>query len=83
MSKISSIPDVIAIMGGASSLAEMLDVTQQAVSMWKVRGEIPAGWHYRLHVEALRRGYEIDPSVFGFSDQADKVKNAHEFHAGA
>jgi hypothetical protein len=68
MTKLETIQDVIAALGGPSDLAEMLDVTQQAVSMWKVRGEIPAGWHYRLHIEALRRGYEIDPSVFGMVD---------------
>lgn len=68
MRKLDTIQDVITALGGPSELAVMLDVTQQAVSMWKVRGEIPSGWHYRLHIEALRRGCHIDPSVFGVND---------------
>ena len=65
MKQLTTIDDIISAMGGPSELAELLDVTQQAVSMWKVRGEIPSGWHYRLHLEALRRGCVINPAVFG------------------
>lgn len=83
MSTLESIQDVIDALGGPSALADMLDVTQQAVSMWKVRGEIPAGWHYRLHVEALRRGHQIDPAVFGLFDPLVKAAVTREVAAVA
>lgn len=67
MKLIASIDDLISALDGPSSLGERLQITQEAVSNWKVRGEIPAGWHLRLLIELAKRGKRVDPAVFGLS----------------
>jgi hypothetical protein len=65
---IETINDLIEAYGGASALGEKLGITQEAVSMWRARGEIPGGWHMELFVDGRSRGWEMAPSVFGFHD---------------
>ena len=64
--QITTIDKLIEAFGGASELGRFLGITQEAVSMWKGRGEIPTGWHLRLLIEARSRGWLIAPEVFGF-----------------
>lgn len=72
--QIRTIDELIEAFGGASELGRWLGITQEAVSNWKIRREIPTGWHLRLLVEARSRGWEIDPGVFGFSDPSDVAR---------
>lgn len=67
MKMIATIDALISELGGPKCLGERLEITQEAVSNWKARGEIPAGWHLRLLVEVAKRGKRVDPTVFGLS----------------
>jgi hypothetical protein len=69
--QIENIDQLIEAFGGASELGRRLAITQEAVSMWRMRGEIPTGWHLRLLIDARSRGWEIAPDVFGFRDPSD------------
>jgi hypothetical protein len=71
---IETIDDLIEAYGGASALGEKLGITQEAVSMWRARGEIPGGWHMELFVDARVRGWDLAPCVFGFHDSASAKK---------
>lgn len=74
MEPIDSIHDLIEMLGGASELGRHLGISQEAVSMWRVRGEIPSGWHFELFIEARSRGFDVSPSVFGYVDDASVRK---------
>jgi len=77
MKPINTIDDLIEAFGGASELGRQLGITQEAISMWRVRGEIPPGWHYKLFVEGRLVGLDVDPSVFGYeAESADRVRSA-------
>lgn len=67
MKVIDSIDALVTSFGGPSELGRLLQISQEAVSMWKTRGEIPRGWHMALLIEAHSRGWRIDPAVFGLS----------------
>lgn len=64
---VGTIQDVVEAFGGTRSLANWTGMGESAISNWIARGEIPPGWHYRLHMEAISRGFEIDPCVFDTS----------------
>lgn len=68
MYDITSIEDLINLLGGDTVLGEHLGISQPAVANWKVRGQIGSGWHLRLYAEVRRRGMTIDPNVFGLSE---------------
>lgn len=53
------------VFNGTNDLARWANLGPPAVSNWLADGEFPRGWHYRLHMEAISRGYEIDPILFG------------------
>jgi hypothetical protein len=57
--------EVVEAFGGTYKLAEWAGISPPGVSNWLADGEFPRGWHYRLHMEAIRRGFEIDPALFG------------------
>lgn len=62
---ITSIDQLIDVLGGPSAIGEWLGITQEAVSNWKARRSIPPGWHFKLAKAARARGCSIDPQVFG------------------
>lgn len=74
MKAIQSIHDLIEMLGGASELGRHLGISQEAVSMWRVRGEIPSGWHFDLFIEARSRGFDVSPAVFGYVDETSARK---------
>jgi hypothetical protein len=61
---IESIADLIAALGGPSSIGDWLGITQEAVSNWKARDCIPPGWHLKLLVALNRRGLTVNPNLF-------------------
>lgn len=79
---INSIDELIEAFGGASDLGRQLGITQEAVSNWKARGEIPSGWHLRLAVDAAAMGWQVDPIVWGFVG-ADAVRYREVIGKGA
>jgi hypothetical protein len=69
MAVIRTIDELVEEFGGDTALAELLGITQSAVAHWKIRGQIAAGWHLRLLAELQRRGFTVEPSVFGLTDR--------------
>ncbi len=69
MYDIKTIESLITELGGDTVLAADLDISQPAVANWKVRGEIPSGWHMRLYARVIAMGKTIDPAVFGLTPQ--------------
>lgn len=63
------ISELIDALGGPTELACWVGLGRTAVVNWRMRGEIPPGWHLRLVAEARRRHITIDPQVFGLSDK--------------
>lgn len=60
---------VIDALGGIGSAARMFGYASNAgVGMWKLRG-IPPGLHYRIDRYLAKRGYQVDPVVFGYEDE--------------
>ena len=68
MYDINSITELVDAFGGDTKLANRLGISQPAVAAWKPRGHIPPGWHMRLWSELTRRGYSVNPEVFGWSE---------------
>lgn len=85
--KITSITGLVKAFGGTRELAGWAGIGMSAVSNWLDRDQIPPGWHYRLHIEALNRGFEIDPAVFGLTQgeatEAISPARAHRKEARA
>ena len=63
---IETIEDLIAELGGPTVIAEWLGISQEAVSNWKIRQNIPPGWHWKLAGAVYRKGQTINTKgVFG------------------
>jgi hypothetical protein len=75
MYDIKTIDGLISELGGDTVLAADLDISQPAVANWKVRGEIPSGWHMRLYARVIAMGKTIDPAVFGLTAQESAAIN--------
>jgi len=67
MYDIQSIEGLVSALGGDTAVAAWLGVSQPAIANWKVRGEIPGGWHMRLFARVVGMGLTIDPAVFGLT----------------
>ena len=63
---IISVDHLVDALGGPTKVGEWLGINQSAVSMWKIRGEIPPGWHLRIYLEAEARGFSLSERVFGY-----------------
>jgi hypothetical protein len=53
---IDSIDRLVDSFDGPTKLSRILGCTPQNIHMWSLRGEIPTGWHYRLHLLAEAKG---------------------------
>ena len=73
---LQTVAAVVAAFGGTKACADWAGVGSSAVSNWITWGVIPAGWHFRMHVELQRRGFDLDPALFGQPAQAGKQKTA-------
>jgi len=62
---LTTVKEIVAALGGTARTAEWAGVGMSAVSNWLADEDIPAGWHYRLHLELEARGFSIDPAAFG------------------
>lgn len=65
--RITSVDDLIEALGGDTVVASEFDISQPAVAAWKIRKDIPGGWHLRLWAWAKREGLTVDPKVFGLT----------------
>lgn len=68
MYDINTIHELVDDLGGDTVVARWLGISQPAVAAWKVRQQIPPGWHIRLYAETARRGRSVNPAVFGLSE---------------
>jgi len=64
--QLDTVEAVIAALGGNGPVAELLGISEQAVSNWKSRGAIPAEWFLRFDEALTARGMRADRSVFRF-----------------
>jgi len=81
--KINSITGLVKAFGGNRELADWAGIGMSAISNWIDRDHIPPGWHYRLHVEAASRGFEIEPHVFGLQQPEQRSYEKHDKHRAA
>lgn len=78
MQQIGTVEEVVDALGGDTQVAAWLGISQPAVAQWKIRGEIPGGWHMRIYIRLLSMGLDCDPKVFGLSaEDALALRNAH------
>jgi hypothetical protein len=66
---LSTIDDLIEALGGDTSVADWLGISQPAVANWKARKEIPPGWHLRILARLKAERMTADPSIFGLTEQ--------------
>lgn len=69
MYDITSIETLVKSLGGPNELGDAFGISQEAVSNWSVRGNIPGGWHVQLYALAGRKGLTIDPKVFNLTEK--------------
>lgn len=68
MYDITSIEQLIEALGGPVNLGRKFGISQEAVSNWPARGNIPGGWHVQLFAMAAREGLSIDPAIFKLTE---------------
>lgn len=69
MYDINSIDQLIEALGGPSELGQEFDISQEAVSNWIARNNIPGGWHVQLYAMAGRKGLTVAPKVFRLTEK--------------
>ena len=70
---LKTVSEVIAALGGTAEVARWAGYdSPSGVSNWLLRG-IPPSYHLTLSLEAKRRGYIIDPAVYGLDDDDAEV----------
>jgi hypothetical protein len=78
---LNTVPEVVAAFGRTKAMAEWCGIGMSNISDWLADKHIPASWHYRLDREARRRGYLINPKVFGEKPDPDEVRLLHQAKA--
>ncbi len=68
MYDIMTIEQLIEVLGGPGILGRKFGISQEAVSNWVSRGNIPGGWHVQLYAMAARDGLTIDPAIFKLTE---------------
>lgn len=69
MYDIQTIEQLIEALGGPVILGRKFGISQEAVSNWGSRGNIPGGWHVQLYAMAAREGLTIDPAIFKLTEE--------------
>ena len=62
---VRTIAGLIAACGGRQVVANYTGVSQRMVVKWERDNFLPPGWEYRLAKIAHKRGYTLDPELFG------------------
>jgi hypothetical protein len=71
---IDSIEKLVDAFEGPTKLGQILGCTSQNISLWSLRGEIPPGWHYRLHLLAEAKGLAYNKhKLFGVPKGFGKI----------
>lgn len=69
MYDIQTIEKLVEVLGGPVLLGRKFGISQEAVSNWGSRGNIPGGWHVQLYAMAARKGLTIDPAIFKLTEE--------------
>lgn len=69
---LNSVVEIVAAWGGTKALADWCNIGMSNVSDWMRDAYIPRGWHYLMDREARRRGFLIDPELFGDRPEPDE-----------
>lgn len=69
MYDINSIEELVEALGGPTELGDAFGITQEAVSNWGARVNIPGGWHIQLLAMAGRKGLTVSPRVFNLTEK--------------
>lgn len=69
MYDINSIEELVEALGGPTVLGDEFGITQEAVSNWSTRVNIPGGWHVQLYAMARRKGLTVNPKVFNLTEK--------------
>jgi len=73
---IAKVDQLVDAFGGTSRFAEWCDVGPSTVSNWKALGYVPSGYHLRIYLEAMARGFDLSPRLFGFDEWPAAMGNA-------
>jgi DNA-binding transcriptional regulator YdaS (Cro superfamily) len=68
---ITSVDEVIKVLGGPGAVASLVGVGASAVSNWSFRREIPAEYFVMLRDALGAMNEEVSPSVFRFKEPAE------------
>jgi hypothetical protein len=66
LQKLTKISEIILAFGDLATISEWAGVCRSCVCNWETRGYIPASWHWLLSEELAKRGFEVDPALFGY-----------------
>jgi hypothetical protein len=69
MYDINSIEQLVEVLGGPTVLGEEFGITQEAVSNWGSRVNIPGSWHIQLLAMASRKNLRVNPKVFNLTEK--------------
>ncbi len=72
---ISTVDQLVDAFGGTGRFADWCDVGPSTVSNWKALGYVPSGYHLRIYLEAMARGLELSPRLFGFDEWPASMGN--------
>lgn len=70
---LNSVEEVVQAFGRTKALADWCGIGMSNISDWLADQCIPRGWHYRMDREAKRRGYLINPKLFGDQPTPDEA----------
>ena len=63
--RLTTVPEVLDVLGGITAVADLTGTKRSAVSMWRTLNKFPAN-RYLLMVRVLeQRGYTAPPSLWG------------------
>ena len=69
---ISTVAELITLMGGPNATGQALSATPQAVVNWRTRGQLPTRLHL-VHRQILKRhGIRAPSTLWGITDPAEE-----------
>lgn len=66
---VNSIEQLVEVLGGPTVLGEEFGITQEAVSNWGTRVNIPGSWHLQLLAMVSRKRLTVNPKVFNLTEK--------------
>lgn len=70
---IRSVRELVDALGGTGETAKFLGIVPSNVSNWIAADYIPRGHHLELYLEAQRRGFRVDDTVWPIERRASSI----------